>query len=299
MFGATQGSLGSVFYRTSRDGVTSAILIVIALSLIYWLTVVVAEIYGLVTEQSTRERITGRFAGKAGAGGSSSRGKKLASSSSDGSSSPKARKDDAAEADIGPVETESNPLFLVGQSRSDENSLGGLDLDAVRAMQSVPTQTAWEFIQAGFLETSSQIEALEAEKARLADQLRAATSGGRAATVGVKVGKTAAAAVASSSSSRGSRLVDEDGDDDEVSTPTPLARAGSRTSMSASKSKGGDTSSSAVSKREGAGPASPTAARGGKGGGRGEWSLPEAHLSRGRELGPREPPFYSTIPSPL
>ena len=51
MFGATTASAGSTFYQQSRDGVTSAILIVITVSIIYWLAVVVVELYVVFGEQ--------------------------------------------------------------------------------------------------------------------------------------------------------------------------------------------------------------------------------------------------------
>jgi hypothetical protein len=169
--------------------VTSAILIVIALSLLYWVAVVVVEMYVLLGEQRERERVVSASKiAKGGKGGSRGKGGKAAAAGDSDEDDAEAKKRGAS-VNLGPIDTENNPLFFTSGDASSANPLSqGLDLDAVRSMTAAPSQVVWEWMQVGFAETASQISSLEEERARL----QAALSRGGAVAAAAAGGAPAA-----------------------------------------------------------------------------------------------------------
>jgi len=184
MFGATVGSQGSSFYQQSRDGVMGAIIAVIALSIIYWLTVVAVEIITLSMEQRNRERIELKLGARSNSKNSPASKNLSKVIIGNNNNSSNGLSNEGNSINMGVIESENNPLFFVKNTdtnndsnddsmlnNTNTNNISSMDIDAIRNLTNVSSPTVWNFIQSGFLDLADQVTALENEKQRLTNNL--------------------------------------------------------------------------------------------------------------------------------
>jgi hypothetical protein len=155
MFGATDSTKNSSFYRDSREGVMSAILIVVALSIIYWLTVVVVEVYVMLMEQQAASARTKSSGGKG-------KGKNLEGEGEGEGSAHAGARNSAA---LGPVETLTNPMFMNKEGKAAGN-VSGLSVDAIREME-LPEGPVWMAVREAYVAQAEHAAAVAAEVAKL------------------------------------------------------------------------------------------------------------------------------------
>jgi len=151
MFGATVGSQGSSFYEESRDGVMGAIIAVIALSIIYWLVVVVVEIFLLSIEETTNRR------------------RSQGNQKSDKLSRNNMSAEDLTNLMNAPIDTQMNPMMNVSRtlSLSSLTNITGISADSIRDMQSPPEPKVWIAIREVYIAYAERAAELSTEVSKL------------------------------------------------------------------------------------------------------------------------------------
>jgi hypothetical protein len=159
MFGASTSAITSDFYKASQAGVLYSVLILIAVTIVYWLAVVIVEVMGVVSEQAAAARTAkGSAAAARKKGGKSSSGSSFSSSES---------------AIIGPVDATNNPMF-VSANGSAVAGASGISPEAVAALRGPPEASAWHVIREAYVAQEERAAALAATVAKLkADIARA------------------------------------------------------------------------------------------------------------------------------
>jgi hypothetical protein len=159
MFGASTSAITSDFYKASQAGVLYSVLILIAVTIVYWLAVVIVEVMGVVSEQAAAARTA-----KGSAAAARKKGGKSASGSSFSSSDS---------AIVGPVDATNNPMF-VSANGSAVAGASGISPEAVAALRGPPEASAWHVIREAYVAQEERAATLAATVAKLkADIARA------------------------------------------------------------------------------------------------------------------------------
>jgi hypothetical protein len=152
---STAATSTSSFYKASRDAVLASVLFLITITCVYWLLIVVHEIFALVAENSVNKaRQRGsqkRAAGEKGPArsGSLRSGGQSSPLGESGASTPQAGQMDSI---IGPVDNTTNPMFLAAAGGADKGAASkasamGLSADSVAAMAAPPDAGLWTLVR--------------------------------------------------------------------------------------------------------------------------------------------------------
>ena len=179
LFDASATGATSYSGRTSAEAVSSVVITVIVLTLVYFFSVVFTEVYVLWGEAERREAMRkGRASalkldGKGGKGGASLTALRKAVAPRGGGA-----------ATIGAVTSENNPIFIAGATAGataaevaaftgDRQAL----VDALSATTTAPSAAMWALFRATFLASLEQVDGLQLQLLHAG----AAAAGGRAA----------------------------------------------------------------------------------------------------------------------
>jgi len=154
------GTVTSTVYRSGRDGITAVIIVVVALTITYFVTVVVTEITILCNEASRRRALAMQRTAKAGAAAASG-GKKVAGGTGAGASGGAAAAGDKADGDFnaGNVENQMNPMFLGTGGVGAPGSASSAN-EAIMAQREPPSVDLWRVFQSSYTDLHTQVEAL-------------------------------------------------------------------------------------------------------------------------------------------
>ena len=141
----TSRATGSAYHARSRDAITSVVLAVVISAILYFVTVVVTEIWVLWSEEDTRKKIA-RLRAR-GSSKSLDFDKELKHAKNKMASSAKhlAKKDAAV---VGATDTEFNPLFINSGGAAGEDGVPPASLgDAISASSKPPPPELWSAFQ--------------------------------------------------------------------------------------------------------------------------------------------------------
>jgi hypothetical protein len=160
------GTVTSNVYSNARDGITSVIIAVVALTITYFVVVVATEITILCTEESRRKALAKQRA-KADGG---EKGKKVAGGDKPGAAAAAAAAEDF---NVGAVENQMNPMFLGKGGGGDGGMASSASAnDAIMAQRDPPSVDLWRVFQSSYADLHTQVEALSGQlhEAKLALQ---------------------------------------------------------------------------------------------------------------------------------
>ena len=215
-----QANSSSSFYPGALDGVTAVVMVDIIVAIIYYLTVLFAEIAILYNEDNKRKQLE-RAARSRGAGSKEEGGlgKSKAGSSGGGRLVDQA----SGEINIGRVETNTNPLFLNQSGKASALPAGGgssLSAEALERQVEPPSEALWQVYRAEFLELQRSYASTQAS---LAAARKAAAAG--AAEDGIDALAGAAGAGGGASASRLARPAKAKAEFRPISAAMPSAGA--------------------------------------------------------------------------
>ena len=144
MFASIAASPG--YYTDSTDAITSVVIGVVSLSIIYFLVVVIGEIFILYTEDVRRKELEKRTKAereKGRKGTAETRKKDLAAQAA-------AMTNGDMLALTGPMEASVNPLFLENSGASGIN-------EAIAAQEDIPDAELWRLFQSSFIQIQDEI----------------------------------------------------------------------------------------------------------------------------------------------
>jgi hypothetical protein len=151
LMGIMYDSSASSIYRSGKDGITAVIILNVALTIIYYFSVVITEITILASEDSRRKALAKQRTKKAGDAAEKSPKARASTPGAPGLPEP--------EFNVGKMDSQMNPMFLQQDAQSSQNLFAGA-ADAIVNSRTPPTPDLWLVFQTTFLDMQQQVDSL-------------------------------------------------------------------------------------------------------------------------------------------